>query len=429
MERTRILGVLIGCLLLPAAGAVAQEPKQGTEGSAEAGLRQGIQKEWLNLAAFAVAKGAKSTAKMALTEAAEFDPDPVLYPRLRDQAAALAGTAPSAAVERKTRVSRKRVVALLNRLAALVVEDKQLPRMESYLWRALRLDPSNKSSIRVLRRFAKDAASKGDLARCRRMVAKGQEYDLAGVATKKYLPAEGVIGSRDMLLIKSPGHPMLAWLVLPPDWRPKGRWKLLVHVVDENCRFNEAVGLYRKLLKDHSYMVLIPASFSQAELMDFERFPYDIEVINTQLGSSLKGRLQFDVAGLKAILDQVRKRFLPEKMIHLTGHGSGGVLAHWWLHHHPDEIRAAAPASARYHELCFEGGTSPRAKGPWIRLLTAAKDPAAAKPLEAAATEATRELRSSGFQRVETKRVPIMPGASHLKEVLAFFAEMAKKPR
>lgn len=103
-------------------------------------------------------------------------------------------------------------------------------------------------------------------------------------------------------------------------------------------------------LGDDDVIVIVPCTFSNTNFIVGEtreryRHFYSDDVID-----SVTDRLDWDEAGLLAILENVGAEFRVDDRIFLTGFSGGGLLTYRMLFRHPNRLAAAMPVCANFRD-------------------------------------------------------------------------------
>ncbi len=186
-------------------------------------------------------------------------------------------------------------------------------------------------------------------------------------------------------------HPIRYYLSLPKGYRrqPGKRWPVLVCVTGADADFRGLAARYRQACAGRPFVVVAPCAFSctnalRGQLLQHYQGLYDEETIRGAGGLGrvprLGARLDWDEAGLLAILDELAESHDVEARAHLTGFSGGGNLAYRTIFRHPDRIAAAALVCANFEFWRLDGddlrAASPDgAKDFPIHVLTGGRDP------------------------------------------------------
>lgn len=144
---------------------------------------------------------------------------------------------------------------------------------------------------------------------------------------------------------------MRFYLSLPRGYKakPPRRWPVLVCVSGADSVFQHRLDNYRNARGDMPFLVVSPCTFSNTNTLEglhlelYRRLYTDAEIEQAE-----RGRLEWDEAGLLAVLDDLSKDYGAEDRVFLTGFSGGGNLTYHMLIRHPERLAAAVPVCANY---------------------------------------------------------------------------------
>ncbi len=395
-------------LLSPAAPAEEFSP-------AEAKGRQEAAKEVLLFADWCSRNGAKEAGSAALAEGRGLDH---LAPALSSVEKALAdlpADAPDGEALAKRRMEAgKSVAKAYDRLASMKHDGKDGPRFREYGAAALRWEPSDGRVKRALAGVEDAGTSRPEEAGVLLQAVK--RADPEGAAKGRYDALEVRLASKDVLLLGSPAHPLMAFVSLPRDWKKGRSFPILVAVDGAGCGFLGCGRGFAQGRGSRPVIVVSPMTLSNTNDLAPAKYPaYPPALLEEWNGR----RIDFDGAGMEAILAEVRRKFGGEERVFVTGFSGGGNYCYWKLLHDPKGVRGAAPACANF--AGYGAGDSPGAGeggGPPVHIFTGEKDEHReftfgkkdSPGIEPQTDRAVEALKTLGFTNVTRTMVP---GAGH----------------
>jgi predicted esterase len=159
--------------------------------------------------------------------------------------------------------------------------------------------------------------------------------------------------ARDRLVLKTAsGHPIRYYLSLPPAYRPGRRWPVLVCADCAGSNFRSLAEHFRKERGRLPCLLVVPCTFSNTNAITgamrakYRRL-YPDDLIDHVRGPSCAD-LDWDEAGLLAILRDLHRDYDTEERFYITGFSGGGLLAYRMIFKHPDLLAGAAPECANF---------------------------------------------------------------------------------
>jgi predicted esterase len=220
---------------------------------------------------------------------------------------------------------------------------------------------------------------------------------------------------------------MVAWLSLPRSFAKKGEAPVLVAVEGAGCNF---LGLCRGFVDGRGsrrFLVLTPVTLSNTNELRPETYPMYAPSLLDEWKSK---RVEFDLAGLEAILQVLRERYGAAEKVAITGFSGGGNLCYSWTLRRPDRVLASAPACANFQPGLAGDAKAVEGGGPPVHVLTGAKDEFrdqvhGQKPgIEGQSDGAMEAFERLGFTRVRRTMLPGVGHSSCAREVWAFVDEV-----
>jgi predicted esterase len=378
-------------LLTLLVGIVAPPARAKDVASAEAKHRARIAETWMELLRTFREQnlGDADQVAEALAQAQAADPGADGLEDLRRELTERAGAAGGDAAQRRLDAARTATAKLWDKVAALH-EDEAGPAWSEALLRAQALDPS-----------------------------------------KKRIAALATAARKQPILLRTPAHPMVAFVSLPGDWKPGKPHPVLVTVEGAGANFEGNTKGFVGARGSRNAIVVTPFSLSSTNTLEPAKFPhYDEDVLKRHAAQS--DRFAFDVPGLVAILDAVRDHLGGSERVAITGFSGGGLLCYRMTFLHSARVMGSAPACANFIPYLADGCEKPTGGGPAVHILTGATDPhrdavhGREKPgIEGQSDAAQAAFERLGFERVRRTMLPGVGHSSCVREVWEFFDEVA----
>jgi hypothetical protein len=356
-------------LLAAASPVLAQEFPE-----AEAKLRREVAVDLLSLADWCYRNQAKVLGIDAVDECREMDRLATGI-ELVDQGLrkmTIENPADPAALQKKRGEAGKEIARRYDRLAALKHDPKDDARFGDYGLRALRWDPADARVQRAA--TAAEEAGRGNRPVEAGLLVRGiLRADPEGAAKGRYDALLERIAQRDVFVLGSPSHDLVAFVSLPKDWKKGKPFPVLVGAEGAGCNF---LGYLRGLTAargSRPVIAVTPMGLSNTNTLEPTKYPaYGKALLDRWSGD----RIAFDGAGMEAVLAEVRKRFGGEEKVFVTGFSGGGNYCYWKLLHDPAGVRGAVPCCGNFAGYGADGAPGAGAAGgPPVRILTGEKDP------------------------------------------------------
>jgi poly(3-hydroxybutyrate) depolymerase len=350
-------------LALGGSPALAKEPT-------EAKARTEVVAELAAFAAWCAQNGAKAEGAAALEEAVALDADAPAVAAARAALDAAPETPPAAdAVAAQRKVVGPKVAKAYDALAASGPRESGAARRDRWTVAALRWEPS-KPRIGKVARAADEAAKGARPDSAARLYAALRKHDPDGAARVDRVQAEQA--GKDLALFGTADHPLLAWVSLPSGWQKGKTYPVLVGVEGAGANFVGYARASKAARGSRAAILVVPISFTNVNALKPETYPfYDPAVLSEHESR----RMDFDAAGVDAVLALLRERFGAEEKVFLTGFSGGGNYCYRKLLCDPARVRGAAPACANYSGFGIAETPAPGEDGgPVVRLMTGAND-------------------------------------------------------
>lgn len=267
-----------------------------------------------------------------------------------------------------------------------------------------------KKALSQVKKLAKDPVEAGWL------LTRVRRADPAGDADGDYTAMEQKLIADGPALIGPAGHPLVAYVSLPGGWKKGREYPLLVAVDGSGSNFAGCGKQFSQTRGSRDVIVVSPVTFSNTNALDAKKYPwYDAATISEHDGDHTK-RMEFDMAGMDALLAQLTERYGAEEKVFLTGFSGGGQYTYNKLLQDPEHVRGAAPACANFGGRGVDGAPGVTDGGPPVHILTGAEDPHrdhvfGQKPgIEGQSDLAEKALADLGYTNV---RRTMLPGVKH----------------
>jgi predicted esterase len=323
-------------LLLALAVALLHAPPSMADGTrlekSAAKQKTKIAKVWLDLARYLEGRDLKDEAEDAVAKARALDPELRDLDDVASRVEALAGEGEmDASTEKRIAKARSDAAKGYDKLAAVFQKEKNDARYAGYLVEAISLDPSK----RRIGKFA-DLAKKGSF------------------------------------LMRSPTHPLVAFVSFPKSWKAGRECPVLVSVEGAGSNFAGNAKQFQSARGSRGFITISPHALSCTNQINPKKYPAYSQALIDEWNAK---RAAFDVPGLLALLDFLRDHFNASPKIAITGFSGGGNLCYGFLLRHPDRVLCAAPACANFNPGLASGAAKVEDGGPPVHILTGEKDP------------------------------------------------------
>jgi dienelactone hydrolase len=357
-----------------------------------------VAKLFLDHAEWAKGAGQREEARFALLEARAAGAEVTTL--LEEVEAMEEGAAPAPDLEIRRRKVRAEAARLYDKLGG------------AHALAAARLEPTKARLSRLLALAKQSAGNQAKLDETGAILVALRELDPDGPSAALELE----LAQKDLAPVRGRGHPMVGYVALPEGWKRTARYPVLVAVEGAGCGFAGAARDFARSRGARKFIVLVPCSLSNTNDLAPAKYPYYGREI---LDAWNARRIEFDLAGLDALLEVVRGRFGGEEPIGITGFSGGGNLCYAFTVRNPSRVRFCAPACPNFGGMGFAGAQPVEGGGPPVRIFTGEKDehrflthgktPPGIEQQTDAAVEALARL---GFTNV---RRTMLPGVGHAR--------------
>lgn len=283
----------------------------------------------------------------------------------------------------KLRSTRRKVASIYSRLAKVLAvskDEKVRKRADDYFWKALEAAASKKGWETLLDQI-EGLVRKGELADAIAICSKARRLEIPEALEERLRALEDEASVEQAVLRQAGSHPIRYWFSLPRGYNPEAdrRWPVLVCVDGAGSGFEGYTNGFRKRRGDLPCILVGPCTFANTNAIKgnirkkFQKI-YDDDVI----AEGAAQRLEWDEAGLLAILDDLGEAYGAQEKIYITGFSGGGNLTYRMVFKHPDRVAGAAPACANFRSYNYEQlkGKFPREALDFpLHILTGAEDP------------------------------------------------------
>lgn len=416
---------LVLVLALAALGGAPVVAGPKVDPKAEAKAKEKIVETALAAAEALAAAGAQVEAVKALEEARAAGADGADIDARRAKLPA-EPTSPPDGAERWAKVAAE-LAKQYEKLAGLPREPADALRFEGYLFKAAELEPSKGRLAKLFTNVKQAAGNKGQADVAGRMLVRLRELDVDGAAAGRYDALEVELASGDVALIRGAKHPMVGWLSLPSGWTKKGPYEVLVAVEGAGSNFLGAARGFRGGRGSRKFLVLAPCSLSNTNKLEPATYSfYDPTLLKQWDGR----RVEFDLAGLDALLEVLRTRFGAAEKVAITGFSGGRNLCYSLTMRFPEKVWAAAPACANFQPGLASGAKPVEGGGPPVHVLTGEKDEhrdhvfGTPPGIEGQSDWAMQSFEKLAFKNVKRTMLPGVGHSSCVKEVWDFLDQV-----
>jgi poly(3-hydroxybutyrate) depolymerase len=426
VPHARLVVALLVALAL--AGPLARLGADDLPPTERAGLAR-VAGEWRELGAWAISQGLHDEARGCLeraTEAQAEAPDLAALRRDLEASRATPSDADRKRWDQKRQQTARAVAGLWDRLSALAAQGSAPARAATYGLRAVdaHATPRRWEALeRLLAAPGVDAAA-ADLAA--RALALGPPAE-----ARPRLEETALLATTSAPALRAArGHPMRYWLSVPRGWRrAAGPWAVLVAVEGAGCNFEGMARGYVGARGARPLVVVTPCGTSNTNAIEGElRARYEGWYGKDELDRALRDRLAWDMAGLLAVLDDLKADVGAADRAAITGFSGGGLLTYAMLLGHPGRLRAAAPACGNFNGRGPAAPPPPSELGLPVLLLTGADDPhreftfgdKGQPGIEPQTDAAEALLRRLGYTSVRRTQVPGLAHDPACAKVLEF---------
>lgn len=391
--------------------------------------------QWLKLAKWCVPKRLGSEARAAVERARAASPSQKvtqLEERARGCPDEASDSSRAAYAKRRERTGAK-VASLYDGLARALRADAP-QRADGYAWSALEAEPNEARWAEIASILRAAVAAKAD-ARVEALLARARDLGPPESLAPTLTAAADSLAQRRMVLRKASAHPLRYYLSLPEgyDREAEREWPVLVCVSGAGSDFKGFGEGYRKRRGDLPLLIVSPCTFANTNAIQGKlRERYGELYSPEELEQGIGERMRFDLAGLLAVLDDLRTTYRAQPRVYVTGFSGGGRLTYRMLFRHPERVAAAAPACGNFNPADAEGGEQAKAseRNLPIHLLTGAEDPhrvwthgkEGSPGIEQQTDWAVEALTQLGYPKFKRTLVPGLGHSAAQERVLAFFS-------
>lgn len=224
-------------------------------------------------------------------------------------------------------------------------------------------------------------------------------------------------------------HPIQYFISLPQGWKAGKTWPVVFVIEGASKEFQQNAEAFVRARGSMPFIIVAPLVITNGgpRYREVPTYHYSDE---TWAQIEKQGRCQWDVDGLAAIAQDVKKQYGGEDKYFFTGWEAGGHIVWAMAFQHPEALKAAAPVSPNYIGRCMEGKEistdASRADMP-IHVFLAEKDPPSATGILRQQAETAMKLaQDHGYKKVTETFVPGKERGPLPDEVLAYFFSLSK---
>jgi poly(3-hydroxybutyrate) depolymerase len=419
--------VLLVSLLVLGTRAALAESKLAIE---EKQALTTIARDWVELGRWCVPRELGSEARLCAGRAAGAA---VLAPGVADLVAAVASCADGGSASdarewaKKLHAAGKKIAASYDRVVDAGASERDpgtVERLDRYRLLGLELDPGPRRWERILA-LGEAAAGERDQARAGRLAegALGLEPSERFLARLHALADAPAI--QGCVLLTAGKHPMRYYLSLPPGFeRTRGKkWPVLVTLDGSGSLFEGAAKGWRDNRGKLGLIIVSPCTFANAGRVsgnEAQMKKYRQWYTDPVIAEASKQPLDFDEAGILAVLADLERTHDAEGRAYLTGFSAGGRATYMMIRKHSGLLNAVAPVCAvSGHQ---GGGDPPSALAPEdrslpVNIISGEKDERSVAGAEAAAAA----LERAGYANVKRTTVAGMGHSPAMVQVIDTF--------
>ena len=341
-------------------------------------------------------------------------------------------TADEAAIARGMKVHGAKVAKAYDDLAGVKHSPDEDALFAGYRLDALRWDPT-KAHAKKIAKWAEGLEDRGLAAR---MLARGWEATGEGDAAEAITAAVAARASSELVLLGSASHPLVAFVSLPKSWKRGKSYPVLIGVDGAGSGF-EGYGKQSASVRGSRDVIgLYPMTLSNTNALDAAKYPYyEKQVLDEHAG--VAQRLEFDLAGVNAVLALLQAHLGAEDKVFLTGFSGGGQFTYLKLLREPQTVAGAVPCCGNFGGGGVQGAPGAGADGgPPVLLLTGENDQHRefthgdknSPGIEPQTDAAEQALAKLGYKHVTRRMVPSGHSPLHDK-VWEFVDEVLEQKR
>jgi predicted esterase len=339
--------------------------------------------------------------------------------------------ADEAAIARGLKVHGPKIAKAYDELGGVKHDDAQAAEFAGYRIEALRWDPSKKRAKKIAS-WALGLKDRGLAARSLAGAWSVADDEDAGAAITSVFAAKG---SKELLLLGSAEHPLVAFVALPRTWKKGKTYPVLIGVDGAGSGF-EGYGKKSSTVRGTRDVIgLYPMTLSNTNALAPKKYPhYDKALLDEHSG--VAKRLEFDLAGVNAVLALVQQHLGGEEKVFLTGFSGGGQFTYLKLLQEPQTVAGAVPCCANFAGGGVQGAPGAGDDGgPPVLLLTGENDKhrdythgdESQPGIEPQTDAAEQALAKLGYRNVTRRMVPA--GHSPLHEKVWEFVDEVRGKR
>jgi dienelactone hydrolase len=215
-------------------------------------------------------------------------------------------------------------------------------------------------------------------------------------------------------------HPMQYYVSLPDGWTPARRWPIVVTVTGGLKDFQHNAQLFADARKKLPFIIVTPVNLTNggSDLRHAPEYHYAPSVWDEV---DKTGWCDFDLKGLNAVIDEVRRDDSGEQKYFIAGHSAGAHLVWMMVLMQPEKLLGAATTGGNFRNRCIENiSNAPDRTTLPVKGFLGEND-AARTPLAEQFNDAMKLATTHGYKNLSSE---IIKGGEHAPmadEVLAYF--------
>ncbi len=408
----RKLAILLVVLVVAPALAQSEHEKE---------LRSALASALVELAAFARDKKLPDEAKAYADEALALDASSEGAKKVKEKLVPGGAEADKKALAKKQDGMARKLASGFRELALLSHKKDQDAVFDGWLVRALELDLKGTGGL--VESEWRASFDKGDLERAKRLLEGAEKVKHDEKHAKVLEKISLKVMERTPAFKTARAHPMQYLVTLPKNWTPDKKWPILVTVEGAGNNFAGNHSAFVGARNDLPFIIVTPYTFSNTNAINKQTYKYAEDVFARV---EKDGRPAFDLEGLLAVIDDVRKDYSGAEKFFITGFSGGGNLTWSTVFAHPELLAAASPACGNFSGT-LSVSKAPEREALAVKAFQGDKDEYKEKMLDAQWQSAKEIADQSGWKDVTREIVPGVGHSACVEKVLAFFKERLEK--